>query len=292
MSITVGSLKVIVHRTVRVPEGRAPANLPPSLGEARTYRVADYRETCPVTFEDDGVFVGLRDREAVWLSLFASQPVAVAVGAGGVNAVTGKPLAPSLSEGGYLVVPPQPWIDGWKGAAGEVYQFVSTRFGGGKGDTVAEQLIGEDSKSGGIGLAVFDSMEPLTPKRRPIETCGHEMTGSAPVSFGAAVKSRGSAKEMGLGKGGAIAQKIYPDPYDIDVWKDEPSATMAIYLVDAVSFADITGEELSPTPQSSEGYGGGYFKLDDGSEDDVKGSEVFAGLNSVFAEGGDDQGAA
>jgi len=44
MTITVGTLRVTIHRTVRVPEGRAPANLPPSLGRAQVYRVAD-RET-------------------------------------------------------------------------------------------------------------------------------------------------------------------------------------------------------------------------------------------------------
>jgi hypothetical protein len=291
---TVGNLNVVVHRTVRVPEGRTPANLPPSLGKANFYRVDKYRETCPSTFEDDGVFVGLYDKEAIWLAFSASAPVAVAIGAGGTNAITGTPLELCLKEGSYLAVPPQPWLDGWKGEDGTIYQFVSARFEAGKGNTVAEQLIGEESKSGGIGLAVFDSKEPVVAKQRPVEVGNYEMTGSEPaLTFGGATKGMSSGsvrgmssapvKEMGLGKGGAIAQKIYPDPYGIDVWQNEPSATMAIYLVDAVSFSEITGEELSPAPQSSDNYKGNYFHLEDKEEVDLPGTEVFAGLNSVFA---------
>lgn len=287
MSISIGNLNVVVHRTVRVPEGRT-ANLPPSLGRANFYSVDRYRKTCPAAFESNGVFVGIHDKEAIWLAFSTTIPVAVAIGAGGINAVTGTPLEPSLVEGSYLAVPPQPWLDGWKGEDGAVYQFVSTKFESGKGNTVAEQLIGEESKSGGIGIAVFDSKEPLTPRPRPSEVGGYKMTGDC-MSFGGTIKgSTRSASpavtEMGLGKGGAITQKIYPDPYGLVVWQSQPSSTMAIYLVDAVSFSEITGEELSQSPLGSEDYEGNYFQLKDQDEADLPGAGVFAGLNSVFAE--------
>jgi hypothetical protein len=53
--------------------------------------------------------------------------------------------------------------------------------------------------------------------------------------------------EMGIGRGGKIIQKIYPDPYGLDVWEAEPSAMLATYLVNANVFEQITGQKV-PEP--------------------------------------------
>src|SRR4030095_10042040 len=144
----IGKLEVVFHRTVRVADGRVPSNLPPNLGTMNVYKVADYRDRCPNA---------LHDTEALWISFRSSVlPVAVLVGAGGINALTGEKLGTKLEKDNYLVTPPQPWLDGWKSDDGCVYQFVATPYQKGDGITVAEQLIGGESKTGAIGLAVFE----------------------------------------------------------------------------------------------------------------------------------------
>jgi hypothetical protein len=291
----VGSLSVALHRTVRVPEGRTPASLPPNLGTMELHRVSDYRQNCPVTWEDDAVFVCLHPKEALWLSFQPDRrnPVAVICGAGGVNALTGEKLSLTLAEGNYMVTPPQPWIDGWKDKdSGTVYQFVATEYKKGEGLTVAEQLIGAESQSGGIGLAVFEPLDRS--KLKPEPMVAHSVTMDSAESFGGVLKSlsagptgqsvtRGlSFVEHGVGKGGAITQKIYPDPHGLDVWKPEPTSVMAIYIVSSVGYEAITGKTAPPSVVTSDKYSGPYFETHDKDKKDVQGSEKFTGLKSVF----------
>ena len=68
--------------------------------------------------------------------------MAVKVAAGKVNAVTGEPWSDGLTERpqDYLVVPDQPWLDGFCVEKGLVRQFVATPLG--EGYTAEEQLTG------------------------------------------------------------------------------------------------------------------------------------------------------
>lgn len=300
-----GPLTVEFHRTVRVAESRTPANLPPSLGRMKPYEVKAYRERCPAIWEDEGVFVGLHDTEALWLSFATSRPLALLVGVGAINALTGQPLGTKLEAGNYLVTPPQPWLDGWKATDGTVYQFVGTPYEKGKGLSVGEQILGEQSQSGGLGLALFESKEPLAVKHpTPQEGWGMEATGDTMswggqhVNFGImgmsthvaesepqfrSVIRSASFKEMGVGKGGKITQKVYADPYGLEVWKELPSQTRAVYFVHAELLAEITGTPIAK-PVSQGEYQGAWYGLKDEAEGDVAGSETFTGLKSVFAD--------
>lgn len=151
------NLEVTFHRTVRVAEGRAASNLPPSLGRMKMFKVSDYRKNCPADWDDSAFFMSLHDTEAMWLSFHAiGKPCAVLVGAGGVNALSGQKLGTKLEKENYLVCPPQPWIDGWKDVDGTVHQFIATPHKKGEGLTVAEQIIGAESKTGAMGLAIFE----------------------------------------------------------------------------------------------------------------------------------------
>lgn len=288
----VGPLDVTFHRTVRVADGRSPSNLPPSLGRATVTSVSEYDANCPKSWDRTGYFIPLHDREALWIS-FQGGPVAVLIGAGGINALTGTKLGTKLEEGNYLVTPPQPWIDGWKAEDGTVYQFVATPFKGGDGLSVGEQILGEESKSGGIGIAVFEPKEPLKGVSRPDEvytdsawssSYSKGVTGqSAAMYVASAARSRGLvASEMGVGKGGKIIQKIYADTHGLAVWKEEPAAAMAFYLVSAADYEAITGIKI-PAPKSHDDYQGNWFNLKDESLEDSPGAPVFAGLKTVFA---------
>lgn len=288
----IGNLEVIFHRTVRVPDGRTPANLPPSLGRIEAYQVSKFRENCPESWEDGGVFIPLHDMEALWMSFDSPHPLAVIVGAGNVNAVNGEKLGTNLVKDGYLVVPPQPWLDGWKDTDGTIYQFVATPYKKGDGLSVGEQLLKQDSKTGGIGIAIFEpkDREKLESVSKPKEHYGESMYDTLSyfgqsVKMGAEPKMRGgSFTEMGLGKGGKIVQKIYPDPHGIEAWQEKPSATMAIYLVNAKTFAEITGLPEPPMPIGHKNYKSAWFGLSDNEMQDVQGSNSFVGLKSVFLE--------
>jgi hypothetical protein len=301
-----GELEVVFHRTVRVPDGRAAANLPPSLGHVELYSVKKYRDHCPGSWEEEGFFAALHDTEAMWMSFHSpNHPRALLVGAGGVNALTGEKLGTRLETDNYLVTPPQPWLDGWKGKDGTVYQFVATAYKEGEGISVAEQLIGKESKTGAIGLAVFDPKEPdklkvKMPKREGwsgsmigddfnwTHTAGSYKGGSlmkseypvASCSTNRVSKSARMMSEMGLGKGGKIIQKVYADPHGLEVWQEKPSATLAVYLVNAHVFEEITGIKV-PQPVGYEAYQGHWFGMDDKEEKDVAGSSKFVGLKSA-----------
>lgn len=290
----IGKVDVTFHRTVRVADGRTPANLPPSLGRATVSRVSQYRTNCPEGWDDAGFFIPLHDTEALWLSFHPTAPSAIIVGAGGINAINGLPLGTKLAEGGYMVAPPQPWLDGWKGTDGCVYQFVATPYKAGEGLSVGEQILGAESKTGGMGIAVFDSVKDLKPARMPRQgysesayddpdfSVGYDGGGmmksmSAPPKRNAVPRSA----EMGIGKGGKITQKIYPDPYGIDAWKDTPAEVVVVYLIDALGYEEITGISI-PKPVAQAGYTGGHFGLDDKAEGDAAGTTAFDKLKSVF----------
>lgn len=296
--LTLGPLGITLHRTVCVA-GAKPANLPPSLGSMEIHAVTDHLSRKPAGWPESALFVALQETEAMWMSFRTVEPVALVVGAGGINAVTGQRLATSLVQGGYLVTPPQPWLDGWKGTDGTVYQFVGTAHKAGAGATVGEQLLGADSKTGAIGFALHlpKPGQKLVSYHQPLEGWGPDWnTGlgdmhyaNAACSAGAsapmyrAVMSADSAfNEMGLGKGGKIHQKIYDDPHGLSVWEPIAKATAALYLVSAEQFAAITGQPLLAI-STQETYKGPWYGLADGTHKDVAGTGTFDALKPVVS---------
>jgi hypothetical protein len=272
------------------------------------YSVAKYKKNCPEDWAENACFMALHDHEAMWMS-FSVQgtPVALLIGAGGINALTGEKLGAVLAKDNYLVAPPQPWLDGWKDQDGTVYQFVATPYQKGKGISVAEQLIGEESKTGAIGIAVFDAKKDAKLKmyHTPVESYGSAYgdmcttmgyTGqsvncvSSSITLDCAKPKRSLARsaikhaEMGIGKGGKIIQKIYSDPHGLEVWETKPTSVFAVYLVDAKTAEEITGEKVA-SPAAQETYSGVWFGLKDQELGDVAGSSKFAGLKSAAFPG-------
>jgi hypothetical protein len=314
--LTLGPLTIVFHRTERVPDEATNAALPPSLGHFPIYSVRDFKGSTPNSWNENGIFIPVQGTEAMWMSFSRTTPIALTVGAGGINAVTGKKLAAELEKDGYLVTPPQPWLDGWKGTDGTVRQFVCAEYKGGAGITVGEQLIGKESKTGGIAFAVFEPEKPLP----TVHTPGHQYNGTTKYPFlpsidfvtldgqlaphsleatyacdsntksfampGASIgRARKSMAEMGVGAGGRITQKIYPDPYGLEVWKAQPSYLGYLYLVSAEDFADITGQKLTPVAEQK--HPG--FKMVDGHLADVNGTSAFDKLKPATADGKPDK---
>lgn len=272
------------HRTLRMAESRIPKALSPSFGKLPVYKVREFQDLLPVTFDPNAYFLALHDTEAMWISLRFTTPFALLLGVGGVSAITGERIGHNLNPGNYVTVM-QPWVDGLGGADGVAYQFVATPHRSGGGLSVTEQLIGVESVSGSIGIEIFHPKPEITlPALPPIRSdhaygyCEYAVLPAKTLNMGPAIK--GGISETGIGKGAAIAQKIYPDPHGFDVWSEQPSTTVEIYLVDAKQFEAATGID-TPLPRSNEGYQGALFKVDDDNLAYVNGSGKFAGLKSA-----------
>lgn len=345
-SLNVEGLGISFHRTCRVPQGKVNS-LPASLGNFPVYKVSDFQSGCPENWRPDGCFFPMYRQEAMWFSFdYPPVPRALIVAAGNINAISGKPFDRSKDKfaseeerktvtagelevklekaQNYLVVPPQPWLDGWKAEDGKIYQFVAAEMG--SGETVEGQITGEETV-GGIQFLLYEPKDgaKLVHATRPREY----ISGGGAPTFGGGIPvfpcsmgslgddsgflpslrrvsksgpvkhylsgSSGSVRSMGLGRGGEIEQKIYPDPYGpegskqwqespAEVWNETPKAVEVFYMVSSEDFKQITGHEAPATPITYElyqQYGYPWFELHDQNYGDSKGSDVFGKLQPV-----------
>lgn len=285
--VAIGRLSVGFERTLRIPEDGKRYPLPPSLGRFPLRRVADYASRVPASWRaHGGVFMPMWQREALWLSFAAPhwQPVALKVGVGLVNAVTGEPWRDAIGAGAqdYVVCPPQPWLDGIRGEDGTVRQFVAMPLG--MGYTVEGQLSGEE-RHGGIQLCVYAARPgrfPDEPPPRPVPSARPRSLASAHSEVYAAAPP--PQAELGIAAGGSIEQQVYPDPHGLATWQPEPVARLFVHLVDAGAYQRITGEAAPPSPIDAATYaahGLPWFDLDDAALGDTPASDALTGVKGV-----------
>ena len=164
------------------------------------------------------------------------------------------------------------WLDGINAGDGHVRQFVATALG--RGHTVEAQISGDES-DGGIQVVVF---EPK-PGRFPDEPPPSSTSGDR------AQRGLGAPGGMGLGVGGKMIQKIYPDPYGIDVWEREPAGAVTVHIVNTEEYRQITGQRPPPPPIDARTYtehGLPWFQLYDEDLGDIAPT---AGLERVKSVG-------
>ena len=109
------------QRTLRIPDNGREHFLPPGLGRFPLELVDDYADRVPEAWrEHGGVFLPMYQSEAMWINFRGAYPMAVKVAAGKINALTGDEWSEDLCEDpqDYLVVPDQPWLDGFSCQAG------------------------------------------------------------------------------------------------------------------------------------------------------------------------------
>lgn len=281
---------ILFQRTLRLPDDGRQHPLPPGLGELPSRRVAELGERAPAGWGADDLVLPLHDREALFL-VFSGEswkPSAVRVGAGGVDAVSGEAWDERLpgqllsDPQNYLVCPPQPWLDGINSGHGSIRQFVAVPLG--RGHTIEAQVTGEE-KVGGLQILVFEPKPGRFPDAPPpepelvLESIGLEGVGLESLGFAA-----GGPAEMGLGAGGTMRQKIYPDPYGIDTWETEPAAALRVRLVHARDWEALTGELAPPSPITAElaaALGLPWFELDDADLGDVAPAPALARVRSI-----------
>ena len=103
--------------------------------------------------------------QACWLNFSADYPFLVKVGAGSINAITGKSwsAAPDFEEEDYIEVPNQPWLDGFCVERGKVRQFVAMPLHAGY--TVEEQ-VSPGEAVGGLRFVVIPLKAAIYEQRK------------------------------------------------------------------------------------------------------------------------------
>lgn len=151
------------QRTLRIPDDEKVHALPAGLGCFPLRHVEDFSAGLDeVTLRRGGIMMPMHRSEAMWInfkggsrrSSGGAYPFAIKVAAGKVNALTGGAWSTVLSaeEQDYIVIPAQPWIDGFAISKGIIRQFVAERLG--EGFSAEEQLTGK-AEFGGLQIIAY-----------------------------------------------------------------------------------------------------------------------------------------
>jgi hypothetical protein len=283
-------LRVEFQRTLRLPDDGRPYPLPPGLGRFPVRHVDDHADRVPDAWRrHGGVMLPLYQSEAMWLNLGSPHgyPFALKVAAGKVNAVTGEAWQERLGRRpqDYVVVPDQPWLDGFVVEAGRVRQFVAMPLGGGY--TVEEQLTGA-AEHGGLQLLAHplraDVWERIRRPRVHLPSYAAD-----PLQPGLdAEDAVFAAADMGLAPGGVMEQQVYGDGYGFGDWDTSHGGRVYVHLTNSLAWLAITGVEPPTRPRTAEDYaraGLPWFDWYDADRRVLEGGVRLAGLKSVAARG-------
>ena len=270
-------LGIEFQRTLRIPDDNREYYLPPGIGEFPLYRVDDYPDNLPETWSHHGgVFLPMYQAEALWINFRADYPMVVKIAAGKVNAVTGEAWEEELSAEpqDYLVVPGQPWLDGFYVEKGLIRQLVAMPLG--EGYTPEEQLTGE-AEHGGLQIAVYPMKTSIYEERlrQRLERLEDGEIGP-----------RRAPDDMGLAPGGLMRQKIYRDKYGVRAWDTSIYSRCFVHIVNSVQLVHLTGCEPPGKPQTAQDYtdaGLPWFNYYGGDLKALEGAKELAGLDSVAA---------
>lgn len=293
-------LDISFQRTLRIPDDDSTYPLPPGLGRFPLAHVDDHADRVPHAWlTHGGVMLPMYQSEAMWLSFTSgnvddrdtSYPFAVKVATGKICAVSGETWRNELArtpKQNYLVVPDQPWLDGYCVDEGLIRQFVAMPLGAGY--TAEEQLTGS-AEHGGLQLLVapmkrevFERRFPKVDRRRPRfaveeDTASYCLACAAPAG-------------MGLAPGGRMRQKIYPDPFDLADYDTGNAGRCFVHIANSMVWRTITGSPPPTVPPTADDYtrrGLPWFDLYDEKAPALDGAAPLAGLKSV-KEMGDKKG--
>ncbi|MCB2203641.1 hypothetical protein KQI65_02745 [bacterium] len=274
------------QRTLRIPDDGKKYPLPPGLGAFPLYRVEDYTDRIPAHWQrENAFFLPMYRREAMWIEFDAAawKPNAVQVGLGRIDALTGNTWDHGLQDDpqNYLVVPNQPWLDGIKTEDGVIRQFVAVAKG--SGYSVEAQVTGAESEEA-LRIAVYEPRPGRFPESAPFAyDRGRVQEVDAPAM---AASARGGVRKssLGMGAGGRMKQKVYPDAYGLRTWEKEAAVEIVLYIVDSEYFAAITGMTPPSTPIDAETYttyGYPWFALYDERKPDIPAGETLGNVRST-----------
>ena len=271
-------LRVRFQRTLRIPDDNREYPLPPGLGNFPIQHVDDFADRVSEAWcEHGGVFLPMYQAEAMWIDLDASYPMAVKVAAGKIDALTGDQWTNELSNDpqDYMVVPDQPWLDGFCVDKGMVRQFIAMPLG--EGYTAEEQLTGE-AQHGGLQIVVY-------PIKASIFEELHLESGSA--DYGPLpVTQQAPMAEIGLAPGGLMRQEVYEDQYGFDAWDTSVRSRCFVHILNSLQFLAVSGVKPPRRPPTAKEYsdaGLPWFDYYEGDLAALEGSKRLLGLDSVAA---------
>lgn len=248
-------VKIDFQRTLRIPDDGKTHYLPPGLGKFPLRHIEDFDLRSNNHLKNrGGVIMPMFQADALWLNFEtinmtgeADYPIAIKVGTGKICAVSGDSWNSSLNRGpqDYLVVPEQPWLDGYNVGKDIVKQFVAAPMG--RGLTVEEQLT-KSTNVGGIQIQAFPMKREFYDKLNTIDESTNDMMMSE-LSYCMA-----SPMEMGLAAGGSMKQEIYEDPYGFEEWDQRKTERCFVTLANAEQWMNITGEEPPMSVISAKSY--------------------------------------
>jgi len=282
--------RIEFKRTLRIPDDGSTYPLPPGFRNFQLRHIEDYADKVPThCLEKGGVMMPMYQSEALWLNFDGDYPMAVKIGTGKINAISGESWCKGLrrqedkprtwqnpdyaQDQDYLVIPEQPWLDGYCVERGVIRQFVAQPVG--QGYTVEEQLKG--TQDGGIQIEVFPlkaaRWETILKKR----AMRQKEAGPPPTLYCYA------SPKMGLAAGGRMKQEIYRDPYRAEDWDLSHSSRCWVHLINATTWESITGYPPPHEPASAKSYAqAGLPWFDYYSETPgISGSKKFDGAKTI-----------
>ncbi len=281
------------QRTLRIPDDGGEYPLPPGLGPFPLRHLDDYARRIPENWlARGGVIMPMHQAEALWLGFggggWDAYPCAARIATGKICAITGASWSEGLSHApqNYVVLPAQPWLDGYCVEKGVIRQFVAMPLGAGY--SVEEQISGT-AEHGGLQIAVYpmkaERYEALMRPKRG------QTLGTGPIMFGMGLAV--GAAGMGMAPGGRMRQEIYDDPFGPDAWDLNHSSRCFVTVASSLSWASLTGERPPTKPPTAERYtkaGLPWFDYYGGDAKALDGSEKLKQVLSV-AELGEKTGA-
>jgi len=280
-------LRLDFQRTLRIPDDGKDYPLPPGLGSFPLRHVDDFPERVPeLWLRHGGVVLPMYQSEALWVnfSRASDYPIAVKVAAGKINAVTGEAWEDALSQTpqDYMVVPRQPWLDGYSVEDGLIRQFVAMPLG--SGYSAEEQLTGE-AEHGGLQIMAYPMKAEAYERMLRVETrlkpLPMPMDACASIDFGHELS-------MALAPGGRMRQEIYDDPHRFSDWETEASSRCFVHLANSMVWRAVSGEAPPTVPPTAAEYtevGLPWFEYYAADAKVLVGSSRLGGLKSVVELG-------
>jgi len=264
------------QRTLRIPDDNREYPLPAGLGRFPLMHVDDHLDRLPHEWSrHGGVFLPMYQSEAMWIHFSGRYPCAVKIAAGKINAVSGKEWTNELSDDpqDYVVLPTQPWLDGFNVSKGHIRQFVAMPLG--EGYTAEEQITGA-AQHGGLQIVVYpmrrDAYEDYQSRRRMVvrEEVYYSRKGPG----------------MGLAPGGLMKQEIHEDEHGIDCWDQERGSRCFVHIVNSAAYEAIVGRRPPQKPPTTKEYTAAGLPWFDYYTDAkaLEGSSILSGLTSLAAK--------
>ena len=285
------------QRTLRIPDDDRDYPLPPGLGTFPLRHVDDFRDRVPAPWvRHGGVMLPIYQSEALWVNFSNGvlrnsfgYPFAVKVATGKVDAVTGEQWRDGIHRDpqDYMVMPEQPWLDGYCVEKGTIRQFVAMPLG--ERYSVEEQVTGK-AEFGGLQVVAYPMKAEAYRaylERHRVRQVDDTVLYCAEV-MPAPLESLSPAPDMSLAPGGRMKQEIFEDPFDFHVWDTRQSSRCFVHMANSMVWQAITGSPPptpAPTAKDYASAGLPWYEYYGGDTRALGGSDILAGVRSVLQMG-------